>query len=373
LDRLCLARYGGGISGFLAPRTLRVCCGLTVEGNVWGPTAARRLGGNMSQAGKRAKIDPPENFLLFDRINAPSKEPEWIFEGLWQAQTFALFTGDGGLGKSHFALQMAVAIASGSEIPGTPLTCPQPRDFVYITQEDEADFVIAELKRQCPELENQADVAKRIRIISTAIQGSTMLIRDAKTQKYLEAEASITENSVIAFDALSTFITGNEVDNTEMQKEMAAIREVVKTRRTSPLLIHHRPKANLYGQRSTFRGAMAIQQPARLHIMLEKDGNGTKLSFEKISRGMPPDSVTLSFDEERRLFVPAEQDPYVKLFNKDEVLTTTQVIDRLGLNPDNEKDRKRVQNALSYRFGDGLILRKSEGKKGQDATWAVIE
>jgi len=313
----------------------------------------------------------PENFLLFDRISAEPREPEWLFEGLWQARTFALFTGDGGLGKSHFTFQIAVAIASGGEIPGTPLSCQQPKDFVYVTQEDEGDFVVTELKTQCPQLLSQPDVSKRIRIISTAIEGTTMLIREQKAQKYLVD--NIPENAVFALDAFSTFITGNEIDNSDMQREMAAIRNVAKARKASPLLIHHRPKANQFGQKSTFRGAVAIQQPARLHIMLEQDGRGTKLSFEKVSRGVPPDSVNLSFDEERRLFVPVDHDPYVKLFrDKGEILTTTEFMDRLGLDPNNAKDRKRVQNALSYRCGSGLISRKSEGKKGQDATWAII-
>src|SRR4030095_10500828 len=101
----------------------------------------------MSTASQQSNINSPENFLLFNRIGLTPKEPEWIFEGLWPAQTIALFTGDGGLGKSHFTLQLGVAIASGGEILGTPFRCSQPRDFVYITQEDEGDYVAAELKK----------------------------------------------------------------------------------------------------------------------------------------------------------------------------------------------------------------------------------
>src|SRR5262245_25405156 len=68
----------------------------------------------MNNASFQAILDPPENVLLFDRIGTTPKEPEWIFDGLWQARTFALFTGDGALGKSHFTFQLAVAIASGA-------------------------------------------------------------------------------------------------------------------------------------------------------------------------------------------------------------------------------------------------------------------
>src|SRR5262245_9030956 len=99
----------------------------------------------MNNASSQAIVDLPENVLLFDCIGTTPKDPEWIFDGLWQARTPGLFTGDGGLGKSHFTFQVAVAIASGTEILGTPIRCPKPRDFVYITQEDEADFVTAEM------------------------------------------------------------------------------------------------------------------------------------------------------------------------------------------------------------------------------------
>jgi hypothetical protein len=324
----------------------------------------------MSTANQQPNINLPENFSLFDRLGVAAKEPEWIFDGLWPAQTIALFTGDGGLGKSHFTLQLGVAIASGGEIPGTPFRCSQPRDFVYITQEDEGDFVAAELKKQCPDLETQPDLAKRIRIISTAIQGPTLLVRDPIIQKYLEA--NISDSSVFALDAFGTFIQGNEINNTEMQLEMAAIRSVAKAHRASPLLIHHRPKRNQFGQQSSFRGAVAIQQPVRFHIMLENEGmKGTKLSFEKVSRGMPPGNIYFSFDEERGLFVPVDDDPYVKLFNQNEVLTTTEVIKRRGLDPNNDKDRKQVKNALGYRWNKGIVIQQSAGKKGQDATWTV--
>jgi hypothetical protein len=324
----------------------------------------------MLNASSQATLDSPENVLLFDRIGSTPKDPEWIFDGLWQARTFALFTGDGGLGKSHFTFQLAVAIASGAEVPGTPIRCSEPREFVYITQEDEADFITAEMLDQCPELKHQPDVAQRIRIISTAIQGKTMLIRETKTQQYLESH--IPENGIFALDAFSTFIQGNEIDNTEMQKEMAAIRKVAKARGASPFLIHHRPKPNSLGHQSTFRGAVSIQQPVRFHIMLERQSNGTKLSFEKVSRGLPPDDVMLSFDEDRRIFVPVEDDRYVKVFGPGETLTTTEVINRLGLDPGEDDDRKRVLNALGYRSrGQGPIAKVNPGKNRQEASWKL--
>ncbi|MEE8112760.1 MAG: AAA family ATPase, partial [Nitrososphaerales archaeon] len=96
-----------------------------------------------------------ENFLLCDRVHLPIEPPEMILDNLWPARTIGLFTGDGGVGKTHFTLQLLVAIASGGEVEGTPFRCPKARPGVYITQEDEADFIRGELVCQCPELKIQ--------------------------------------------------------------------------------------------------------------------------------------------------------------------------------------------------------------------------
>ena len=89
-----------------------------------------------------------ENFILCDYIDVPLVEPEMIFSDLWPARTIGLFTGDGGIGKTHLTLQLLVLIASGGEIDGTPFQCTTPRPVIYISQEDEGAFLIAELRAQ---------------------------------------------------------------------------------------------------------------------------------------------------------------------------------------------------------------------------------
>src|SRR5262245_26201554 len=111
--------------------------------------------------------EDPENFILFDRINDPIPEPEMIFPNLWPARTIALFTGDGGVGKTHLTLQLLKAIASGMEICGTPFLCEKPRPVVFFSQEDEGEFLRAEFLNQFPELKEQPEIARRVRIVST--------------------------------------------------------------------------------------------------------------------------------------------------------------------------------------------------------------
>jgi len=318
-------------------------------------------------------LSVPENFLVSELRLKPPRQPDWIFTDLWQAMTPALFTGDGGLGKTHFALQMALAIARGDNIDGTPIYCSQPRDVVYISQEDETDHLYAALLSQSPDLGNRPDVINRIRIISTAVQGQPIFISEPKDQSYLVK--NIPQNAVFFLDSFSNFILSNENDNNQILKsEFVSLRLIMRLCKATPMLIHHRPKQNATtGAQGSFRGAVAIQQSCRFHIMFEKQLDHVDLSFQKVSRGMIPDSVPLKFDPARKMFIPWKpSDDFVDVFQPIETLSLTEVMQRMKADPNNPADRKRIQNALDYRARPGGPLTKvSPGTKTQEATWTL--
>src|SRR5687767_10674206 len=211
----------------------------------------------------------PENDTLTNLAAKPPSPPDWIFDSVWQAGTIGLFTGDGGVGKTHATLQMLRAIAAGAQIQNTPFICPTVRPVVYITQEDEAEFVKDEFFVQDPTLKNLPNITNNIRIISTAIQGANIFLQSASDQQYLIA--NIPEKSVFVLDSWSTFIQCNENDNTELLKEITALRHIMKATGATPLLIHHRPKMNAQtGVQSSFRGGTALPASCRFQMMLAK-------------------------------------------------------------------------------------------------------
>jgi RecA-family ATPase len=317
---------------------------------------------------RQQQEDQPENFCLFDRIDEPITEPEMIFPEFWPAQTMGLFTGDGGVGKTHFTLQLLKLIASGGEIEGTLFQCARPRPVVYISQEDEADFIRGELLTQYPELKNDREVAKRIRIISTALKGPDLTLTNKTYRKYLMD--NLPKGCVFVLDSWSTFLTCNENDNTELQKEIRYLRDIMKKCEATPFLIHHRPKLNAQtGIQSSFRGGTALPNNCRFHIMVESKSGAVKLSFEKVSRGQRPNALTLIFDEERKLLVPKGKDLYVKAFKRREQLTTTDFMKRIGKDPNDQKQRKQALDILRHREKAGILKKVSEAKKGQDAVW----
>jgi hypothetical protein len=323
-----------------------------------------------------AQSPQPENFLLSDRLTTPVVDPEMIFSGLWPAETIALFTGDGGIGKTHWMLQVSYCIASGGKIDGTPFICPTSRDVVFISQEDDAEFLRGELLNQFPGLQNEPDIAKRIRIISTALQGQNLFLTNPNSRRYIIAH--LPPGCVFILDAWSTVLTSDENTNTEILKnEIESLRSIMKTQKATPLLIHHRPKRNSSTlHQGTYRGASALPNSCRFHIMLSSKDIGVRLSFEKVSRGAKPEPIDLIFDEDRKIFVPEELDKYVSAFQLGEELTTTQFIQRLGKDPTDSKERNKALDILRRRspgLGAGPLEKTQPAKKGQDAVWKRIK
>src|SRR5262249_7382073 len=152
-----------------------------------------------TQQANTTGLQGPENFLVSELLLKPPREPDWIFNDLWQAMTPGLFTGDGGLGKTHFSLQMAMAIATGGKIAGTPIYCANARPVVYISQEDEVDHLYAALLSQWPDLKDHHDITDRIRIISTAVQGHPLFLSELNHQRDLVQ--NIQEGAVFFLDS----------------------------------------------------------------------------------------------------------------------------------------------------------------------------
>ena len=87
----------------------------------------------------------------------PGKEPpprDWLIYGLIPAREITMLSGDGGTGKSLLALQLAVAMATGTEWAGQ---VPNRGRTMFISAEDD----IAELHRRLAAIVRAQRVADR--------------------------------------------------------------------------------------------------------------------------------------------------------------------------------------------------------------------
>jgi hypothetical protein len=93
------------------------------------------------------------------------------------------------------------------------------------------------------------------------------------------------------------------------------------------------------------------------------------LEFDKVNRGPKPPDIGLTMNNERRIFEP-EKDPWIECFKPGEQLTTEEVMERMELDTDDDKDKKKTTNALRKRTGPNQSLKQiMKARRGQPAIW----
>jgi hypothetical protein len=102
-------------------------------------------GGDPHGERRHTRDDPPLPTLeIVNALSLARKEPpprDWLIYGLIPAREITMLSGDGGTGKSLLALQLAVAMATGTEWAGQ---VPNRGRTMFISAEDD----IAELHRR---------------------------------------------------------------------------------------------------------------------------------------------------------------------------------------------------------------------------------
>jgi RecA-family ATPase len=313
--------------------------------------------------------DKPENFTLAERMKNGARELDWIFPELWEARTAGMIAGDSGLGKTHFVMQILHAIAQGEPIPNTPFVCTKPRPVVYISQEDEAQFIRDEFFTQNPTLKKNKAACERIRIVSTYRQGPTLKLDNSDHFRLMESY--LTAGCVFALDSLITFAEGDISSPSYASRQMEQIRGLMKSCEGTALVINHRPKQSNTGHQSGHLGAQHIRDAVRFFLILQKDGDDRRLEFDKVNRGSKPADIALTMNNERRVFEP-EKDPWIECFNPGEQLTTEEVMKRMDLDLDDERRKKRTANALRKRAGQGKPLKQiTKARRSQPALWEL--
>jgi RecA-family ATPase len=312
----------------------------------------------------------PENFTLAEQMKNHARQPDWIFPELWEARTAGMVAGDSGLGKTHFVMQILHAIAQGQPIPNTPFVCTKPRDVVYISQEDEGQFLRDEFFMQNPALKKNKAACERIRIVSTYRQGPTLKVDNPDHIR--EMESYLTEGCVFALDSLITFADGDISSPAYASLVMEQIRGLMKCCEGTALVINHRPKQSAKDWQSGHLGAQHIRDAVRFFLILHNDGgDDRRLEFDKVNRGQKPADIVLTMNNERRVFEP-EKDEWVECFKPGEKLTTEEVMERMELDRENKKHKKRTTNALRKRTGQGKPLKQiTKARRSQPAVWQL--
>ena len=191
-----------------------------------------------------------------DFLDRAPAEMEWLVEGLIPVRTRGLMVADPKVGKSPLALDLALALASGSAWLGHVV--PQRRRIALISREDSPEQVARNLK-----LYSEGSEARRAYNwgqiwINTMAQSPLLHVDNLEQLDALIKELQMEQFDLVIFDVLNVLHSGDENDNTVMAGVLAAIKRIQSEVRCGVLLLHHVSKNQSGNIFRDARGAGAI-------------------------------------------------------------------------------------------------------------------
>lgn len=217
---------------------------------------------------------PGSPFPASELFGAPVPERRWCIEPLIPDRNVTLFTGDGGVGKSLLALQMAVAAATG--MPWLGMSVAADSAF-YLSAEDDRE----ELHRRLAAISIAEDVpiSDMEKLQLWSIAGESALLSDLGKNSYTLRPTPLFERllawllerrpKLVVLDTLADLFGGNENERSHARQFIAMLRKLAIEAECSVLLLAH-PSLNGRANNSGHSGSTAWQGSVRSHLYLQR-------------------------------------------------------------------------------------------------------
>lgn len=222
----------------------------------------------------------------------PVPTRRWFLDGLIPARQVTILAGDGGVGKSLLALQIAAASAMGCETLGMR---PAAGRAMYLGAEDEAD----EFHRRLSEIatahqRSLADLSD-LRIIPLADRDALLATPDSKTGAMRPTEAMgslislVTEfrPGFLVLDTSADLFGGDEIKRGQVRQFIGMLRSIAIDADVAVLLLSH-PSLQGMQSGSGSSGSTAWNNSVRSRLYLthaKEDEDGRLLTTKKANYG----------------------------------------------------------------------------------------
>lgn len=191
-----------------------------------------------------------------DFLDRAPAEIDWLVEGLIPVRTRGLMVADGKVGKSPLALDLALALASGSSWLGH--AAPQRRRVAVISREDAPQETARRLRLLAEGSAARGEYNWGQIWMNTMDQSPEYRLDNLEQVDALIKELQMEQFDLAIFDVLRELHGGDENDNTVMAGVLAALKRVQVEARCGILLLHHLSKAQSTNVFRDARGAGAI-------------------------------------------------------------------------------------------------------------------
>jgi RecA-family ATPase/5S rRNA maturation endonuclease (ribonuclease M5) len=253
---------------------------------------------------KGADVERPRMSLFFPASDLAGTIPpprEWHVEGLIPAKQVTMLGGDGGVGKSLLALQLAVASATGGNWVGMK---PTQGRAMYISAEDDRD----EMHRRVSDIAASQSIGmdRLGDLIMRSLAGEDALLAVADSRQgtlqttplLSELDQAIGDYGITSLylDTLADFHSGQENDRAVARQFIGILRGLALRHECTILLLAH-PSLTGMSSGSGLSGSTAWNNSVRSRLYIERvnddgyepDPDRRRLSTKKANYGRTGD------------------------------------------------------------------------------------
>ncbi|MCJ7995889.1 AAA family ATPase [Rhizobium cremeum] len=265
----------------------------------WGPPSLRQV--------RKIELPPkrrdPLNFITASRFaHRPIPVREWFLEGLIPNRTVTILNGDGGVGKSLLALQIAAAAAMGCETLGLTPTADRA---LYIGAEDEAEEFHRRLADISASMDRDLASLHSLQVLSLADSDAILATPDKNgtmhpTDLWLEIAEHVEKFKprFVVFDTAADLFGGDEIKRPHVRGFIALLRKMAIEGDCAVLLLAH-PSVEGMKSGSGSSGSTAWNNSVRSRLYLTRptgdsiDPDARVLKTMKANYGTTGDEIRL--------------------------------------------------------------------------------
>ena len=280
------------------------------------------------------------------RLSSRANEQRWLVTGLWSEQAVGIVGGEPKCCKSFLALDLAVAVASGTPcLRHFPV--PQPGRVLLYAAEDALHIVRRRLEGICA-----AAGSALAQLDVQVITAPTLRLDLPGDRSALERTVAQLEPRLLILDPFVRLHRIDENASGEVAPLLAYLRELQRRYALSVLVVHHaRKSAGRLRAGQALRGSSEFHAWGDSNLYLRRSGSELTLTIEHRAAPSPP-SVALELQARGEALalhlaqLPSEPAPAPS--SVDERITAA-LQDAAGPLPIKElRSRCRVRNATLY-------------------------
>jgi RecA-family ATPase/5S rRNA maturation endonuclease (ribonuclease M5) len=250
-----------------------------------------------------------EFFKASDLADTLPPPRQWLIEGLIPDNQVTMLGGDGGVGKSLLALQLAVSTSTGTDWIGHR---PKQGPVVYISAEDERD----ELHRRLADIVQSASLSlgalDQFHARSLAGEDALLAIADSRTgtlqptdlltelDQFIEAHRP----RLVVLDTLADLHSGQENDRATARQFIGILRGLALRHSCTVLLLAH-PSLTGISSGSGLSGSTAWNNSVRSRLFFERimedgqelDPDIRKMTTKKANYGRTGDETIVRWQD----------------------------------------------------------------------------